>query len=753
MTAAVGGRDLPLGSAHRRTVLAILAATRDQVVSRDELIDALWGDEPPVSATGSVHTYVSSLRRAFAAVPGRTGRDILASTGAGYTLRLPGDAVDLWLFDSLRQRAEQAPPEQAAGLLDAALSLWRGEPLDGLPGPFAEAQRARLAELRRLCLERRDRLRATARIRAPRRRPLAGRRAELAGLRHRLTRLEQGEGGAVVVTGEPGSGKSSLLAEAAAMARDRGVRVTTIDAVAAPDGPVLVIADDLQRAGERTLDRWRRLAGGDAGVLALGAARSPWPADGAEQLQLGPLSGAESARLAVDRFGAEPDYRLQLLIDHGGGNPRYVDRILREAAERGWVTVCGGEARLSDDVPVAVPAPARRIAGELDFLPAAARDTLARGALLGQEFGFDELLAATGLEPAVLRGHVDHARLAGVIIERGGQVAFRHPVVYQACYERTPAALRGPSHRQLAQALAESGAPVVRVAGQLAAAREVDRWVSRWLQDNLDDVLAASPALAVRLLRDVLADGLLDADVRLRLRSALSEVESGLDGEAGGGAGHGLSDALRDYWSGDWAGLPAGAVRALTALVRGHQGRPEEAREQLRSATETPGPADTDDLLLAATAQLAEQAGRPQEAADVLALLIEQRPLGASAHHWLPMLVRLARAGGRPELVSRALGVAESSGHTPVALHCRGLADGDPGTVLAAAEAHAGFGHRLEEAFAREDAAELLAARGLRAQARAALHAALDRYTRLGAAWDVRRATRRLAPYGEAAGA
>src|SRR6266496_4789058 len=88
-------RELDLGSAHRRTVLATLAMTPNRAVSREELIDAVWGDAPPASAQGSIYTYISGLRRALE--PGRpkgAGPQLLASVGSGYSLRVDADAVD-----------------------------------------------------------------------------------------------------------------------------------------------------------------------------------------------------------------------------------------------------------------------------------------------------------------------------------------------------------------------------------------------------------------------------------------------------------------------------------------------------------------------------------------------------------------------------------------------------------------------------------------------------------------------------------
>jgi len=59
------GRPLVLGSAKQRALLAILLLHANEVVSRDRLIDELWGEQPPASAPHSLEVYVSRLRKAL----------------------------------------------------------------------------------------------------------------------------------------------------------------------------------------------------------------------------------------------------------------------------------------------------------------------------------------------------------------------------------------------------------------------------------------------------------------------------------------------------------------------------------------------------------------------------------------------------------------------------------------------------------------------------------------------------------------
>jgi DNA-binding SARP family transcriptional activator/tetratricopeptide (TPR) repeat protein len=142
--------EVAVGPPRQQALLAVLATNPNQVISRSELIDAIWGTEPPASAVGSVHTYVAGLRRALE--PARKTFHVLVSAGSGYSLRVGPDGVDAELFTRYRQDARQlllgGDAEAALAGFDRALALWAGTPLGGIGGPFADIERQRLAELR-----------------------------------------------------------------------------------------------------------------------------------------------------------------------------------------------------------------------------------------------------------------------------------------------------------------------------------------------------------------------------------------------------------------------------------------------------------------------------------------------------------------------------------------------------------------------------------------------------------------------------
>jgi DNA-binding SARP family transcriptional activator len=150
------GGDVDLGSPRQKALFAVLAARARQVVSREELIDAVWGANHPVTVESSVYTYVARLRRRLEPRrPSRAPSDLLVHVGPGYSLQLDPCQVDVHVFEDQLERARQLGGSSAVRELDAALALWNGTAFGGAVGPFAEAERTRLAELQFTAMEER----------------------------------------------------------------------------------------------------------------------------------------------------------------------------------------------------------------------------------------------------------------------------------------------------------------------------------------------------------------------------------------------------------------------------------------------------------------------------------------------------------------------------------------------------------------------------------------------------------------------
>ena len=56
-------RTLNVAGRKQRALLAVLLLNANQAVSKDSLIESLWGDEPPSTASKAIQVYVSQLRR------------------------------------------------------------------------------------------------------------------------------------------------------------------------------------------------------------------------------------------------------------------------------------------------------------------------------------------------------------------------------------------------------------------------------------------------------------------------------------------------------------------------------------------------------------------------------------------------------------------------------------------------------------------------------------------------------------------
>jgi predicted ATPase/DNA-binding SARP family transcriptional activator len=142
---------LALGAPKQRALLALLLLNANTVVSRDRLVDALWGADPPRSAVSSLQVYVHGLRRAL-------GGERIERRGAGYRLQLDPSELDLSRFEHLVEAAADAlAAERAADAaedLRQALGLWGGAALADLAGePVHEAEAGQLEERRLRALE------------------------------------------------------------------------------------------------------------------------------------------------------------------------------------------------------------------------------------------------------------------------------------------------------------------------------------------------------------------------------------------------------------------------------------------------------------------------------------------------------------------------------------------------------------------------------------------------------------------------
>ena len=131
-----------LGGPKQRALLAILVLEAGRVVPTDRLIDSLWGEEAPKSATASLQNAVGRLRRAL-------GNDVLDTRAPGYVLNAKPEQIDARRFEQALTDSRRLPAEERCTHLQSALGLWRGSALAEFAfDDFAQAEIRRLEELR-----------------------------------------------------------------------------------------------------------------------------------------------------------------------------------------------------------------------------------------------------------------------------------------------------------------------------------------------------------------------------------------------------------------------------------------------------------------------------------------------------------------------------------------------------------------------------------------------------------------------------
>lgn len=345
--------------------------------------------------------------------------------------------------------------------------------------------------------------------RAPVIAPLFGRADEFARLRHALLEAADGRGGAAVLLGEPGVGKTALCVEICRLADDLGMTtvwaghpvgsslppawawsqvIRSLRPSAGPpvvaDGidhaealagavadsmaghPAVIVLDDLHRADEAT---YRVLD-----IVLSSVPRRPllilatWP-DGRPghlvqvadfdralarsdilQLRLAGLHPDATAELIAAVAGIDPRPDLvDSVHDRTGGNPFYVRELVRLLHDHGELESSTGSIA-GIDVPDAVSGVVRR---RLAGLPAATRSALLVAAMMGGEFSTVIAAAALGVAPAQLVEDLDAAVEAGLLLDvTPSRMRFSHGIIRDAVADHVASAGRARLHASIARA-------------------------------------------------------------------------------------------------------------------------------------------------------------------------------------------------------------------------------------------------------------------------------------------------------------
>ncbi|MFF8787074.1 ATP-binding protein [Streptomyces sp. NPDC015125] len=487
-----------------------------------------------------------------------------------------------------------------------------------------------------------------------------GRSPQLEQISRLLEAAAGGDGQALIVTGEPGIGKTTLLTVAAQRAEQLGMQIArgsaeelerclpfsaisgcldvertstdprrvrvaeimcgtgrfgTAGALAGPAmvdfatveallalvdelcaaGPLLMILDDLHWADSASLLVLHRLARSlsQLPLLIIASYRTVPKVPELIQLRLslssrrntpillGPLAPTGVSTLVTELVGGQPGPRLQALVAEAAGNPLYITEFINALSRDSAITFDAGVAEVNTAQAPASLADA--ILHRLSFISTDALNALRVASVLGSCFSVATLTAVLGRSVSGTLENVMEAIDAGVLVDSGEHLTFRHDLIRRVLCDAQPLSVRVKVHLEASRALASAGSPVEQIAEHLLDGASADgAWLVSWVTQSAAQLTGRAPQLAVRLLEEGLRiagpqDGRCN---QLRLHLTVALLCSGRAMEAEQQARHALAHnnepAMESalYW-----------ILAQSHFLRGRPDLAMRVTEQARSSS------------------------------------------------------------------------------------------------------------------------------------------------------------------------
>jgi DNA-binding CsgD family transcriptional regulator len=365
---------------------------------------------------------------------------------------------------------------------------------------------------------------------------MRGRGTEFETVLSLLDGTQQGQERVLLVEGEPGTGKSLLLARAGEEAGRRGFRVLAaaagelspapsldgLDELASA-GPVLVTVDNVQWADLATTQALRsmprRLASAPLSwILAVGTSSAAGPAEllfglleseGAARISLGPLDLQAQVALIGDVLGAVPDQTLIELAADAAGNPLVLAEAFRGLRDEDAIVVRDGQASLARGLVSSAQVTSRietLARDRLRGLSAHARRFVAAASVLGGSFRLEDVGEMLGESPGALLAALDEALSAYLLVVRGDGLAFRHEFVRQAVARMLAEPVQRALHWEYGRMLLARGGSAVPAAYHLLrGARPGDPEALAGLDRAVAEIAPFAPQAAAGLATGALA--------------------------------------------------------------------------------------------------------------------------------------------------------------------------------------------------------------------------------------------------------